>query len=481
MDQTKKITKNLILSLTAQVISLVTSFVMGFIVPKFIDEIHYAYWQAFLLYFGYVGILHFGLLDGIVLKYSQYDYEQLDKAKLRTQFQVLLWFTSIVCILTCLTSSLFMGGEYLWIVCFVAVGIVVRNIFTYETFTFQITNRINYYAFTVILQKAVYAGVVILLIICGVREFYWYCIADLLGDCVAFLIASLKNRGLHFGKPLPFKEGLKETFNSVSAGIFLMVANLSGMLLVGGAKMVIQWRWSEEFFGKLSFAFSISNLFLTFVTAISVVLFPSLKRMNQEEVPDFYGKMRSMISPLLFGALLLYFPVCWVLERWLPKYTISLGYLGILLPMIVFSSKVSLLTNNYLKVYRKEKIMLAINMTFVVFGFTFFLLFAYVFNNVELLLFSVVAMIMLSSIVSEIVVMKIIKRTRYWDFVIEIAMTVIFVLVAKFTSLWLGFALYLVALLAYLFVYRKSIKMVINGVIGGLFKKKQTRSTSKEE
>lgn len=471
MDQTKKITKNLILSLTAQVISLLTSFVMGFIVPKFIDEIHYAYWQTFLLYFGYVGILHFGLLDGIVLKYSQYDYEQLDKAKLRSQFQALLWFTSIICILTCLVSSLFMGGEYLWIVCFVAVGIVVRNIFTYETFTFQITNRINYYAFTIILQKAVYAGVVILLIVCGVKEFYWYCIADLLGDCIAFGVATLKNRGLHLGKALPLKEGIKETLDSIGAGIFLMVANLSGMLLVGGAKMVIQWRWSEEFFGKLSFAFSISNLFLTFVTAISVVLFPSLKRMKQEEIPNFYGKMRSMISPLLFGALLLYFPVCWVLERWLPKYTISLGYLGILLPMIVFSSKVSLLTNNYLKVYRKEKIMLLINAIFVVLGFSCFLIFAYGFNKVELLLFSVVAMTMLSSIVSEIVVMKIIKKGRYWDFIVEVLMTVSFVLVVKLARMWAACLIYLVVYVGYLFIYRNSIKEIVNGTIGRLFKK----------
>ena len=206
MDQ-KKITKNLILSLAAQVASLLTSFVMGIIVPKFIDKTQMGYWQTFLLYFGFVGVLHFGLLDGIVLKYSQYDYEQLDKARLRSQFQAMLWFTSAICILTCFVSALFMGGEYLWIVWFVAIGIVVRNVFTYETFTFQITNRINYYAFTVILQKSVYAVVVLLLLLLRVKEFYWYCIADLVGDGVAFLVASFKNKGLHFGKLLPFKEG----------------------------------------------------------------------------------------------------------------------------------------------------------------------------------------------------------------------------------------------------------------------------------
>ena len=31
---------------------------------------------------GYVGVLHFGLLDGIVLRYSQYDYDELDKPRI---------------------------------------------------------------------------------------------------------------------------------------------------------------------------------------------------------------------------------------------------------------------------------------------------------------------------------------------------------------------------------------------------------------
>ena len=91
----KRIAKNFIFSIAAQAISILTSFVLSFIVPKFIPELQYAYWQTFVLYLGYVGVLHFGLLDGIVLRYSQYDYEQLDKARIRSQFQILLLLTSI--------------------------------------------------------------------------------------------------------------------------------------------------------------------------------------------------------------------------------------------------------------------------------------------------------------------------------------------------------------------------------------------------
>ena len=78
-----QIKRNIGLSVIAQIISLAVSFIMNLVLPKFISEYQYALWQTYLLYVGYVGILHFGLLDGIVLRYSQYDYEELDKVRIR--------------------------------------------------------------------------------------------------------------------------------------------------------------------------------------------------------------------------------------------------------------------------------------------------------------------------------------------------------------------------------------------------------------
>ena len=90
---TKKFATNVIISLTVQIVSLAVGFVLNLVVPKFIDEYQYSYWQTYLLYVGYVGVLHFGLLDGLVLRYSQYDYEEIDKEAVRSQFKVLFFFT----------------------------------------------------------------------------------------------------------------------------------------------------------------------------------------------------------------------------------------------------------------------------------------------------------------------------------------------------------------------------------------------------
>ena len=460
---TKKFATNVILSITAQIISLAVSFILTLIVPKFIDEFQYAYWQMYVLYVGYVGVLHFGLLDGLVLRYSKYDYEELDKRKILSQLQILLAFISVVSAIAITVALIAIGGAGKGIIILVACGVITKNLVTYGSYMFQITNRISKYVFMIISQRLAYGLFVVILLALRVNDFYWYAIADLFGDAVGIVIGIIFNGGLFFGKSLPIKEAFEECKINVSSGIILMLANWSAMLMIGGAKMIIQWRWDELLFGKVSFAFSVSNVFLVFVTAISVVLFPSLQRIEQDKLPQMYKSIRSVLSPLLFFIMIFYFIGCWLLDIWIPQYSASLPYLGILLPIIIFSSKVSLLTNNYLKVYRKEKLMLIANAISIALGVTLFVLCAYVFNNLYALLGCVVFTIMFNSILSEIFVMHTIKIKLIKEFIIEGIMTIGFILCASLLSRWIGCAAYAGIFVVYAAINYKS--------IGELFKK----------
>lgn len=447
----KKIAKNVILSVVVQAISLAISFILNFIVPKFIDEKQYSYWQTFALYMNYVGILHFGILDGIVLRYSQYDYEELDKSKLRSQFQLILILNTVLTLIISFISCVFLNGEYKFVWVLVAVSIVTKNIFSYTSYTFQITNRIKKYALSVIIQNAVFAIGVIVLLLLRVNSFYWYCIANLLGDVVAVLVGMKINKELYFGEKIPVKDALKETKLNINAGIVLMIATISSSLLIGGAKMIVNWHWDSITFGKVAYSFSATTLFLAFVKAISVVLFPSLKRMETNQLPTLYGNIRKVISPLFFIALAFYFPLCKILQLWLPKYEQSLYYMGILLPIIIFSSKVSLLTDNYLKAYRKEKTMFLINVIAVALGISLFLICAYALNNLDLLLYCVVFIVSFRSILSEIIIMKIIGKNFTKEFIIESILTIAFILITvKVNGLIKGFVIYTGILCVYL-------------------------------
>lgn len=447
----KKIAKNVMLSVVVQAISLAISFILNFIVPKFIDERQYSYWQTFALYMNYVGILHFGILDGIVLRYSQYDYDELDKSKLRSQFQIILFFNTILAVIISIASCIFLNGEYKFVWVLVAVSIVTKNTFSYTSYTFQITNRIKKYALSVIIQNTVFAIGVVILLFLRVNNFYWYCIANLLGDVVAVLVGIKINKELYFGEKVPVKDALKEGGLNINAGIVLMVATISSSLLIGGAKMIVNWHWDSLTFGKVAYSFSATTLFLAFVKAISIVLFPSLKRMEENQLPTLYGNIRKIISPLFFVALACYFPLCKILQLWLPKYEQSLYYMGILLPIIIFSSKVSLLTDNYLKAYRKEKTLFIINIISLLLGIVLFIISAYALNNLDLLLYCVVFIVSFRSILSEIIIMKIIGKNFTKEFIIESVLTIAFILITvKVSGLIKGFIIYFAILCIYL-------------------------------
>lgn len=457
-----QIKRNIGLSVIAQIISLAVSFIMNLVLPKFISEYQYALWQTYLLYVGYVGILHFGLLDGIVLRYSQYDYEELDKVRIRSQFKCLLVMTNTFCTIAIICVSLFCQNEMRTVFIMTAIGIITRTIFTYTSYSFQITNRIKYYAEMIIGYRIFYGIGVIAMLLLGFHSFYFFCAVDLGSDVFGVLFSLHNNKGLYFGKSLKIKETLEEAKKNISAGILLMISNWSSFLLTGSARMIIQWHWDKLTFGKVSFAFSITNLFLTFVTAISVVLFPSLKRTNKKNLPGLYKKIRAVMNPVLIIILIFYYPGCWILRQWLPEYNNSLLYLGILLPIIIFSSKISLLTNNYLKALRKEKTMLIINLISVGAAICMFTFSAYVTNSLKILLFFIVVAIMFCSILSESVVMKELNIFNIREFINEIVMALIFMFTTMMKSQIKGMLVYGLSIIVFLFINRKYIRNVLN-------------------
>lgn len=459
-----KLAKNVFISIFVQIVSLIVSFIIGFIVPRFIDEYQYAYWQTYILYVGYVGVLHLGLLDGIVLRYSQYDFDQIDKETIRSQFIILLCLISTIAIIVFVVGSLFADGISREIILFVAIGIITKNISTYNSYTFQITNRISEYALFTIIHRLSYGLITVLFLLLHVNQFEFYCVADLFGDFIGIVFSKFFNRGMYFGKSLNLRESLKECKLNIYSGAILMLANWSAMLLVSFAKMIVQWHWNELTFGKVSFSFSLSNLFLTFITAVSVVVFPQLKRTTLSKLPEIYKNIRSFISPFLFVVMLAYYPGCSIIERVLPKYSQSLIYLGVLLPIIIFTSKVSLLTNNFLKAYRKEKDMLRINIISSILAIISFAISAYILNSLIAVLLCVVFSNLVKSVLSEQVVAKEIGMSFAKDHLIETVMTVIFILNTYHFSRWVACAIYALALIVYLAYYRKSIFVMIQSV-----------------
>ncbi len=448
----KSIRSNILLSVVAQVISLCASFLLGLIVPKFLEINEYAYWQTFLLYSSYVGILNYGLIDGIVLRYAQYDYDELNKPLIRSQLVCLMVLTTTAALICC-CASVFISDSSSKLVCIlVGVNIIITNLVFYTTYIYQITNEIPKYITVIIVERLTNVLFVVIFLLTDLKDFYWYCIAQIIGSCVGILFAVIKSRDLFLGTLTSIKNAFSEFKVNISAGIKLLIANWSAMFIVGGAKTFIQWHWSLIIFGFISFAFSLSNLFLSFVTSTSVVLFPTLKRFTQEKLNHLYPKLRMQMTVLLISLMILYYPIEYLLPLWMPKYTYSLKYFGMILPVVVFTSKLTLLTNNYLKVFRQEKAMLTINVFTLILALTGYAVGSYVFDNLEFIIYWTVIVIILRSILSEIKLTKILDMNWKFETIAELAMCLVFSISLYIESQILGASVYFGALVTYLLI-----------------------------
>ena len=93
-----------------------------------------------------------------------------------------------------------------------------------------------------------------------------------------------------------------------------------------------------------------------------------------------------------------------------------------------------------------------------------FVLSAYIFDNLIMLLICIVAVLMFRSIASEIEVMKILNLHGVRDFIIEILMTIVFVFSTIQFNFWEGFLIYLLTEIIYIYFYRKHLREYVYSI-----------------
>ena len=70
--------KNLVYSISANLLSLFVSIILVLILPNLLGETAFGYLQLYLFYTTYVGFFHLGWIDGIYLRIGGKEYGQLE-------------------------------------------------------------------------------------------------------------------------------------------------------------------------------------------------------------------------------------------------------------------------------------------------------------------------------------------------------------------------------------------------------------------
>lgn len=470
MSASRGFIKKIAYAVGANLLSLLVSVLTTLIVPKFLgDDIgQYGYFQVYLFYVGYIGFFHFGWCDGIYLRDGGKHYSDLDKPLYASQFWLLTIVELIIASLICVIGFFFASNEeYSFISFAIAINIFIFLPRTMLSYYLQTTNRIKEYSSITTIGRTIYGIAIILIVMLFSKDYRHFIWGDIIGKFIALLVSIWWCRDIVFSKPATLRRTIDEIQKNISVGIKLLFANIASMLITGIVRWGVQTEWDVATYGKISFTLSVSNLLLTFISAVALVLYPTLRRSDERTLKGMYEKIKNTLMIPLLGCLILYYPIESILSVWLPQYAESMRYMAILFPMCICAAKMTMLIQTYMKVFRMEKQMLYVNIVGVIVAVVTTAITVFWLKNLTLAMVSMVANQMFRCIYAECVLAKEIQIHCLKDTIFEVALTILFILANWFVGSWSGVSIYLVGYLGYLFLKRKDVKLCLKNLDKG--------------
>lgn len=354
--------KNARYALSASVVTLVVNVVLLVILPNFLSVTSYGFYQLYLFYATYVGLAHFGLVDGVYLKLGGSRLESLNRSSLSgTALLLGCWQIVIMLVAWAAGSTFAPDRSYLVVWRGVAACIFVTNVRFLFVYILQATASAREAAICTIADRLSYLVVISALALGGTLTLEAAIVCDLFTKAVSLSLSVVFCRTI-FTRVIPLPRAVfADAVSYINPGVKLLLANLASSFIIGAARLGVERRWSVDEFAFVSLALGVATVAVSVVNSVGIALFPFLRRLSAGTLSTYYVAAREMLSPLLLGSLVLYLPMRAALILVLPAYAQSAAYLGCILPIVAFEGKVALLSNQMLKSLRLERYMLIVN------------------------------------------------------------------------------------------------------------------------
>lgn len=462
----RALARNMGTAFLAQGVAMLLSIVQTLLVPKLLGTTQYGYWQLFIFYQGYVGFAHLGLNDGVYLVKGGQTRSEIDKKSVNSQFVFGVAFQLVIA--AAIVALALVGGfgpdrEFV-IVC-TGIFLTIQNAANFFSYLLQAMNETRRSSYSTIVERLTFLVPLIILLLVRYRSYQPFVISYIFSSCMQLVFCAYLCRDFLQSGLEPFSQAAHETWASIRVGFKLMAANIASSLVLGVARFGIDAVWGIEAFGELSFALSMVNFFLAFVSQASMVLFPALRQVDLSEAKSFFTSTRDAMSLVFPVIYLLYYPMVWILSLWLPKYANSFVYFVFLIPICVFDSKMNICCTTFFKVLREEGRLLWVNVWTCVISLFLTLIGVNVFGSIFVVIGGVVVAIIARSIWSERYLTQelgvISSHALQFG---ELLLTAVFVISALVMQAPIAFGIYCLAYLGYLFVFRGRAKHLLSGV-----------------
>lgn len=455
-------------------VGLISSLFAGFVLPLILGVNEFGNYKIFTLYLTYTALLHFGFIDGLLLKNAGKKYSELNKEKFRAFTKYFIAFQLLVSIvLTAIATSLIKeNAHYIFLI---SIDSVILNVTTYFQYISQSIMRFKELS----IRKIVVSILKIILTLClmflskyGIInniEAWMYIIGVIIIDATLLLYYALTYRDIIVGKTASLSSIKKEAASYFKTGFIITISFQISHLIFALDRQFVSMLFPITTYGIYAFAYNIISMITTVISAVSIVLFPRLKKMPKERVVKTFNPASFYILLFSFGSLILYYPISIVIESFLPKYIDSIQYFTIIFPGLALNCCLSMIIVSYYKALNLQKEYFRIG--------CIVLIASALFNTIAFLLFKDPSAISAASIIIMIAwyLLCVIKLKKRYQINIVKNLCYILVLMTSFYCLYLLLPNKLIASVLYLIIYTSISKTLYNKEIhkiGTIIKKK---------
>ena len=340
------IKKAIVKVFSANFIQIISSLIIGFVVPSVLSIEGYASLKTYTLYMTYVGVLHFGFVDGLYIKYGGKKLEEIDKEVLKGEHLFLIIFQLIISI-SFLIISLLLNNIILFLFAITILPIMLQSFFKS---LYQATGKFDDYSKVIYVFTIIYMLLNILLaIVLRNTNYIFYCLTTFLANFISVIFAEIKLLSMLKGKKTIIN---KNIINNFKVGIFVLLGNLSVVGLFGIDKWFVKLFLSTSDFAYYSFAVSMLAIISTLVNSISITFYNYLFENNNREK---INKLKEYLLLLGGFASLSFFVIVFIVEKYISKYIPSLDIIAITFAVFPYMFLINALYINLYKVNKDEK------------------------------------------------------------------------------------------------------------------------------
>jgi len=347
--------KNIVRVTLSNGFRLLASILMGLVLPIIFSVENYGYYRLFALYLTYFGLFHLGFIDGVYLHFGGKNYEDLNKAKFVSYSRFLFYLESIAAIVIISVSLIFLEGERKLIFICLGINVIASNLTSYYQFISQVTSRFKEFSFRNIMYAILTSFSIGLVFVFRLDSYKIFLLMIIIINYLLLIWYIYTYRKITFGKKENFKNTKSDIIYFFKLGFPLLLANLITVFMLNLSKQIVDFFFDIETFAIFSFAFSMMSLANIFVTAMSTVVYPTLKKIEESKLKNIYGNSISFVIVVILYSLILYYPLDVFVNLVVDKYSESLIILRIVFPSLVISSAIQIVKLNYFKVFQHIK------------------------------------------------------------------------------------------------------------------------------